>query len=88
MCGGRRGGDEVSLVHLWISMRIGIYAGWRRETKEIGLEGRDETGPPAYLYQGWVISTVLGRSLVELSSTLKVRLKKNRRLLFTVKTGL
>ena len=84
---GEGGGDGVSLVHLWISKRIGIYAGWRRETKKWWLEGRDETGPPADLYQGWVISTVLGRSLVELSSTLKVRLK-NRRLLFTVKTGL
>ena len=80
------GGNEVSWVHLWINKRIGIYAGWRKE-KKWGLDGRDEIGPPAYLYQGWVISTVLARSLVELSSTLKVRLK-NRRLLFTVKTGL
>ena len=37
MCGAV--GAEVSLVHLWINKRIGIYAGWRREKKNGGWRG-------------------------------------------------
>ena len=51
-----------------------------KSLEQRGNEGRDEMGPPAargsVLGSGcWVVLAVLGRSLVELSSTLGVRLK-------------
>ena len=53
-----RGGDEMSLVHLWISAWIGTLNRWggggRKGEKggELMGEGRYEMGPPTDQYQG------------------------------------